>query len=222
MTKFQASRKSGGEGVRLGIINALVQLMKGEIEASHSGANGMKYNLFLYLEKSNSGEEAVPVDSLKASLDKTAEPSEKLVEVPSLNILVVEDSSVNAFLLKWILEGFKHTVTIAKNGIECLNLLDSADFDLIFMDQYMPEMNGAEATEKIRGLNNDKAEVPIIGCTADAFQETRNSLLEAGQNDIIIKPITNTVVADVINKYIQGEYKVVAASEAEENAEQEE
>jgi CheY-like chemotaxis protein/signal transduction histidine kinase len=211
MTKFQASRKSGGEGVRLSIIKSLVRLMKGEIEASHSGSTGMKYNLHVYLEKSNSGEEPLSVNSLqeKPALDH-------IIEIPSLNILIVEDSSVNAFLLKWILEGFKHNVTIAKNGIECLNLVDSADFDLIFMDQYMPEMNGAQATEKIRALTSDKAQTPIIGCTADAFQETRQELIEAGQNDIIIKPITNTVVADVIQKYLQGGYKIPPLKENDE------
>jgi len=211
MTKFQASRKSGGEGVRLSIIKSLVRLMKGEIEASHSGSTGMKYNLHVYLEKSNSGEEPISVNALqeKPALDH-------IIEIPSLNILIVEDSSVNAFLLKWILEGFKHNVTVAKNGIECLNLVDSADFDLIFMDQYMPEMNGAQATEKIRALTSDKAQTPIIGCTADAFQETRQSLIEAGQNDIIIKPISNTVVADVIQKYLQGGYKIPPLKENDE------
>ena len=70
----------------------------------------------------------------------------------------------------------------------------------------MPEMDGEEATKRIRARSDHKANIPIIGCTADAFQETRDLLLKAGQNDVIAKPISNDIVFEVTQQFLSGKY----------------
>jgi signal transduction histidine kinase/ActR/RegA family two-component response regulator len=200
---FKSSRKSGGSGVRLSTASRLVEMMDGELEVESSQGHGVKFNLYFHLSYADAGVEAI------STADIEAHEQEESVDLQHLNILVVEDNLTNSTLMKWILEDFKHTVDVAENGVECLNLLEAKDYDLIFMDQHMPEMDGDEATRKIREREDHKATIPIIGCTADAFQETKDALIAAGQNEVIVKPISNDIVFDVTQKMLRGEYKAL-------------
>lgn len=196
-----SSRKSGATGVHLSIVSYLIKLMGGDIEATIPAYKGMQYNFHLNLEIDEIGQPPIAIDDL---LDSGK--SKEILTNQILKVLIVEDCTLNAFFLKWMLEGQKHEVTIAKNGIECINIIEKSDFDIIFMDQYMPEMDGIEATKKIRAYDNYKSKIPIIGCTADAFQETRYLLLSAGQNDVIHKPVSNEVVSEIIKSLLAGKY----------------
>ncbi len=197
---FKSSRKSGGAGVRLSTAARLVNMMDGEVEVESSKGHGVTFNFYLHLGLADPS--AKPVSS--KSLEDTI--SEQQVDLQHLKVLVVEDNLTNSSLLKWILEDLEHEVMVAENGVECLNVLESNEFDLIFMDQHMPEMDGEEATKRIRARSDHKANIPIIGCTADAFQETRDLLLKAGQNDVIAKPISNDIVFEVTQQFLSGKY----------------
>lgn len=209
---FKSSRKSGGAGVRLSTAARLIQMMDGEVEVESSKGHGVVFNLFLHLSYADPSVKPVSAKRLEDTI------SEQQVDLQHLKVLVVEDNLTNSSLLKWILEDLEHEVMVAENGVECLNLLESNEFDLILMDQHMPEMDGEEATKRIRARTDHKANIPIIGCTADAFQETRDLLLSAGQNDVIVKPISTDVVFEVTQKFLHGELTKEPPKESEQEA----
>ena len=98
------------------------------------------------------------------------------------------------------------TVDRAKDGVECVDMLEktaNGTYQLILMDIQMPVMNGYDAARKIRGLDDpQKANIPIIAMTANAFTEDRQVALDAGMNDHIAKPINMNVLVPTLRKYL--------------------
>jgi len=102
----------------------------------------------------------------------------------------VEDNEINAMLACKLLERHQHRVLVAHNGIEALGMIDMCRFDLVFMDMYMPEMGGLEATQRIRKREAGSARhLPIIAMTANAMDSDRDACLAAGMDGFISKPI---------------------------------
>jgi two-component system sensor histidine kinase BarA len=102
------------------------------------------------------------------------------------NVLVVDDSEVNIQLLEMQLNELGHNVTIAGTGEVAVSLATRRRFEMIFMDIQMPGIDGLEATNRIRQHNRS---VPIVGLTAHATTEEKKAYLEAGMNDVLIKPV---------------------------------
>ena len=119
----------------------------------------------------------------------------------SMCILLVEDNPVNQRLTKMMLTKAGYRVTVADNGKEAVEQYMAApkDFDLIFMDVQMPEMDGLEAAKLIRGKGFDT--VPIVAMTAHAMKGDKEKCLEAGMNDYITKPIKRELVFEVLEKW---------------------
>jgi signal transduction histidine kinase/DNA-binding response OmpR family regulator len=106
-----------------------------------------------------------------------------------LRVLVVEDNQVNQLLVTTILAKAGMRAEVAANGVEAVQAVHQRNFDVILMDMQMPEMDGLEATKRIRQLGAMGRAVPIIAMTANAMQEDRRRCLEAGMNDFVAKPI---------------------------------
>ncbi|MBW1870390.1 MAG: response regulator [Deltaproteobacteria bacterium] len=125
----------------------------------------------------------------------------------SVRILLAEDNPVNQKLAKMMLTKAGYQVEVANNGKEAVEKYTASpkDFDLIFMDVQMPEMDGLEATKAIRqgGFNS----IPIVAITAHAMGGDRAKCLEAGMNDYITKPIKREVVFEVLEKWVLGREK---------------
>jgi CheY-like chemotaxis protein len=116
-----------------------------------------------------------------------------------LNILLAEDNPVNEKLAVGMLEKMGHSVSVARNGREVLEALKADNFDLIFMDVQMPEMDGLEATKLIRDdEKHTGSHVPIVAMTAHAMEGDREKCLEAGMDDYIAKPIDLGKLYDAI------------------------
>ncbi len=118
-----------------------------------------------------------------------AQPWQRTV---GLRVLVVEDNPVNQMLVATILRKAGHRSDVAGNGLEAIEALRSRAYDLVLMDMQMPEMDGLEATRRIRALGGPKAQVPIIAMTANAMPADRQRCLQAGMNDYLSKPIDPT------------------------------
>lgn len=120
----------------------------------------------------------------------------------TLTILLAEDNLVNQKLALFMLNKAGYKVEIANNGQEAVDKLlsDPDKYNLIFMDVNMPEMDGLEATRKIRELGYKQ--IPIIAMTAAAMQEDRDMCLESGMNDYIPKPIKREIVFSMVEKYV--------------------
>jgi len=159
-------------------------------------------NLYLMLERAL-GKEVE--DTKKSGLEKQkimTEYSLREERKRSVRILLAEDDPVNQQLTKIMLTQAGYQVEIADNGKEAVKKYTGSpeEFDLIFMDVQMPELDGMEATQSIREMGFDT--IPIVAMTARAMTGDREKCLEAGMNDYIAKPIKREIVFEVLEKWV--------------------
>ncbi|WP_020592667.1 response regulator [Kiloniella laminariae] len=149
--------------------------------------------------------------SLTATVKKAGSPrrpensagQEQQEKYGNLKVLVAEDNKINRVLIQSFFEKRPFDLTFAENGIEAVECCRRQAFDVVLMDVIMPEMDGIEATGKIRGLENSWAgSVPIIALTADDTEKDRLRYREAGMNGCIGKPIDPTALAEMINSLV--------------------
>jgi len=139
----------------------------------------------------------------KVKIDETNENSIDRFE--GRHILLAEDIEVNREIVLVFLEPAKLTIDCAKNGAEAVSMFNEAPdrYDMIFMDVQMPEMDGYEATRRIRALGTKQArEIPIIAMTANVFREDVEKCISAGMNDHVGKPLDFDEVIKVLDTYI--------------------
>jgi CheY-like chemotaxis protein len=123
-----------------------------------------------------------------------------------LAILLVEDHVINQKLAKALLEKKNHCVTIANNGKEAVTILEREDFDLVLMDVQMPEMDGLEATKRIRDCSSNvmRHDIPIIAMTAHAMSGDREKCLSSGMDGYISKPVNVSELFNEIGRVYRG------------------
>jgi len=107
-----------------------------------------------------------------------------------IRILLAEDNAINALLTRTLLEAEGHTVDTVEDGVLAVEAMKTSKYDLIFMDMRMPNMDGLEATRKIRALPNVSKALPIVALTANAFDDDRNACFDSGMNDFMTKPVS--------------------------------
>ncbi|NTU88216.1 MAG: response regulator, partial [Chlorobiaceae bacterium] len=122
----------------------------------------------------------------------------------AVRILLAEDSRVNQMVMMGILGKLGYTVDVVSNGLEVLERLRTATYNLVIMDVQMPEMDGMEATRVIRDHASDVADhaIPVIALTAHAMRGDRELCLQSGMNDYITKPVDPHAMAETIKKWI--------------------
>jgi CheY-like chemotaxis protein len=114
-------------------------------------------------------------------------------------ILLVEDNTINQKVARLILTRLGYQADVANNGLEALQAIVDRSYDLILMDCLMPEMDGFEATRRIRSTG---AEIPIIAMTANAFAEDRAACLAAGMTDYLSKPVRESELDKKLQHYL--------------------
>jgi CheY-like chemotaxis protein len=187
---FQENSTSDGVGLGLSISSSLTKALGGSIHfESETGKGTTFYVSIPFLEPSISGQSIEPVKEIPVSFVKTN---------GSLNILVAEDNHENFELVNEILQMNHHKVSRALNGAEAVDMARKNDFELILMDIKMPEMDGYEATRRIREFN---IRIPIIAVTAFAFHTEKQKALSAGCNEFITKPISLGELSMLVLKY---------------------
>lgn len=126
-------------------------------------------------------------------------------------ILLAEDNAINALLTRTLLEAEGHIVDTVEDGQLAVEAMKTSTYDLIFMDMRMPNMDGLEATRKIRALPNVSRELPIVALTANAFDDDRNACFDSGMNDFMTKPVSAEELSDMVKNWTQGAKQKLAS-----------
>lgn len=177
-----------GGGIGLSISNQLVKLMGGELKLETKENEGSTFYFSLQLKKTL---------SLKADVLKI-----KPVFDSKFRVLVAEDNITNQKVIKFLLEGQGADCTFVKNGVEALELYKILDFDMVFMDIYMPDMDGYEATKYIKKTKKyANYHTPIIAVSASAFEQDIENAKQAGIDDFLAKPIEVAKLKALLIKY---------------------
>jgi signal transduction histidine kinase/ActR/RegA family two-component response regulator len=120
---------------------------------------------------------------------------------PAKRVLAVDDQALNRHLLKKLLESSGHTVETCRSGAEAVEAVKAREFDLVFMDVEMPDMDGLQATKLIRSTGRDEAHLPIIAVTAHTDADHLSLCLDCGMNDTIQKPVDKGILEQVVAKW---------------------
>ena len=182
-TRERSSSESGiiGTGLGLRIVKSFVDLMNGDISVKSEPGKGTCFTVEISCRK-------IPEEELQQQMEEQPEN----VSLAGRRLLLAEDNGLNAEIAMTILQDADAEVELAANGkiaVDKLKDVPVGYYDAILMDIQMPNMNGYEATKAIRKLTDERAKIPIIAMTANAFEEDRQAALAAGMDDYVAKPV---------------------------------
>ena len=174
-----------GTGLGLSIVKSLVELMDGTIEISSQVNQGTTTRIEFHFEIASENE-----------LENKQETN--IIDVRGKHILLAEDNDLNAEIAMTLLSDDGFIVDHVSDGVACVKQVKENKYDLILMDIHMPNMDGYQATQKIREFSN----IPIVAMTANAFEEDKQKALSVGMNDYIAKPMDIDKVLETVSKIL--------------------
>ncbi|WP_296519187.1 ATP-binding protein [Rhodopseudomonas sp.] len=194
------NRRFGGTGLGLAISRRIVEQMGGEIAVNSAAGDGATFRFSLELPSSNATIsdqrlDRVGADDLKTRIVMLGRP---------LRVLIAEDDATNQMVVMKMLEEFAAETRIAADGVQALQALEEAEYDLVLMDVRMPNMDGLAATRAIRARGGDYAALPIVALTANAFAEDIKLCREAGMNGFLAKPLRKPALVAAVLRALRG------------------
>ncbi len=189
------TRKYGGTGLGLTISKRIVEMMQGRIWVESEVGKGSRFHFSAVFELDTNAEQS-PLHSL----EKTSSTLPQYIQTG--HILLVEDNEINQLIAAELITSHGHTVDIANNGQEALDLINTCHYDMVFMDIQMPIMDGLTATRKIRAMERF-AKLPIIAMSAHAMTGDKEISLSHGMNDHLSKPISPKLLYESIDMWLK-------------------
>lgn len=180
------TRRFGGTGLGLSITRDLVQAMNGTLNLTSEVGKGSRFTI------------VVPVGLKKVRQGNNKQERLSPFNGTGLRVLIAEDTRVNALVLGKFLKNKGFEYEVVENGELAVERVQQQHFDCVLMDNHMPVMDGMKATKAIMSLNLANPPV-IIGCTADAFEQTRERMISEGCADVITKPISSDKLDEVFH-----------------------
>jgi len=180
-----STRKYGGTGLGLFICRRLTNMMGGEMWVESKVNEGSTFHFTAQFGK-------------VLSLKPAKETNKKESILIGLNILLVEDNKMNQKLIVKMLSKLGCKIDIADDGVIGVEKVKAYNYDMIFMDMQMPNMNGVDATKEIRHWST----IPIVAMTANAGECDRNACIDAGMNDYLAKPVSKKSIVTIIHKWL--------------------
>ena len=190
-------RKHQGSGLGLAICRHLAQAMGGEIDYQSSQGKGTSFWFDLDFDSRDSIE-----SPSGGAAPSAAVPASESIPDKAYRVLLAEDSEANSYILQAYLEIAGHTVDRASNGLEALKLAETTPYDAILMDISMPEMDGLEATRRLRSIAGENQNTLVIALTAHVQKEIREQCTEAGMNDFLAKPVSRDQLLETLDQLI--------------------
>jgi CheY-like chemotaxis protein len=169
------------------VVKELTEIMNGRVSLMSRYGEGSRFTVILPLQEPSADQRQSDREATDAFLPESA------------RILVVEDEGVNRLYIRTLLERDGWDIDEAADGVEAVSLARGRSYDLVLMDISMPRMDGLEASTRIREIHPF---LPILAITAHAYEEDRRRILEAGLNDIILKPIDERVLKRRLRRYL--------------------
>ena len=203
---MSSTNKYGSTGLGMPITKSLVELMNGHIEVQSEKGKGTTFTVTVTL---GTVENAEQIDGDKLAAQAEAENAEEqaVVDLSGKKILLAEDVDVNAEIMMMLLTQKEMLVDRAENGRIALQMFEDHEpgyYDAILMDMRMPEMDGLEATRRIRTTDREDAEtIPIIALTANAFDEDIQRSMQAGLNAHLSKPVEPEILYKTLGSLIK-------------------
>lgn len=174
-----------GTGLGLAIVKSLVELMNGTIEISSQVNQGTTTRMKFHFEIAKESE-----------LEKNQETN--IIDLKGKHILLAEDNDLNAEIAMTLLSDYGLIVDHVSDGIACVKQVKEKEYDVVLMDIQMPNMDGYQATQKIREFSD----IPIVAMTANAFEEDKQKALSIGMNGHIAKPIDMDKVISTLSRVL--------------------
>jgi signal transduction histidine kinase/ActR/RegA family two-component response regulator/HPt (histidine-containing phosphotransfer) domain-containing protein len=184
------NRKKEGTGLGLAITKSLVEMMGGNITVESIYGQGTVFHV------------QIPKVLGDETLLQQTGDSNLLISAPDANILVVDDNAINLEVACGLLRQYKITADTASCGKEAIEIIRDKQYDLIFMDHMMPEMDGVEAAKIIREMG---VTIPVIALTANAIIGAKEGFLTAGMNDLLTKPIDKKLLKKILIDWLPSE-----------------
>ncbi len=194
--------KIGGTGLGMPIAKKLVDIMGGTVTVESKVGKGTRFTVIIPFRIADK-------ESMEKSYEAAAEYA--VNEFSGKRLLLAEDNELNAEIATEILKEIGFEVEHAKDGVICVDMLQKAEpgyYDLILMDIQMPNMNGYQATERIRGLSGEQRNIPIVAMTANAFEEDKQHAFAVGMNGHISKPVDVAKMLEVLTEFLSPEGNV--------------
>ena len=202
---LQKNRNIEGTGLGLSITTNLVRMMNGELKVTSEYGKGSDFTIFLPQKM----EHYEAIGDFRARAEAFVQQQQGYREsfvAPEAEILVVDDSDMNLYVVENLLKKTRIQITRAMSGQECLDKIAEHHYDVIFLDHMMPGMDGIETLERARAMEDSKCKgVPIIALTANAISGVREMFLKKGFTNYLSKPVDGKALERMLQEYLPPE-----------------